>query len=233
MQLQHFPTGSEHVGLGDAGGGSGSGTQCLARALAHQPQDLELGIGLRIVHPHMHQEAVQLRLWQRVGAFLLDRILGGHHQEQCRQWPSLPAHRHLPLTHRLQQRRLHLGRRAIDFVGQQQGMENRPGLEFEAPVLRPPDLGAGQIGRQQVGGELHAGKIGLETRGQRPDGGGLGQSRRAFHQQVAIGQQGDQQALDKSTLAHDFPREVFTQSVKDIMQAGIAGCGCFHVQNSG
>jgi hypothetical protein len=97
---------------------------------------------------HVHQEAVQLRFGQRERAFLLDRVLGGHHQEQRRQRIGLPAHRRdLALAHRLQQRRLHLGRRAVDLVGQQDRVEDRAGLEFEAPILRAPDLGAGQVRR--------------------------------------------------------------------------------------
>jgi hypothetical protein len=33
---------------------------------------------------HVHQEAVELGFGQRVGAFLLDRVLRGHHQKQRR-----------------------------------------------------------------------------------------------------------------------------------------------------
>ncbi len=83
-------------------------------------------------------------------------------------------------------------------------MEDRAGLEFEAPVLRAPDLGAGQVGRQQVGRELHAREVRLQPRGQRADRGGLGQAGRAFDQQVAVGQQRDQQALDQRGLADDL-----------------------------
>ena len=111
----------------------------------------------------MHQEAVQLRFGQRERAFLLDRVLGGHHQEQRRQRIGLPAHRDLALAHRLQQRGLHLGRRAVDLVGQQDRVEDRPRLEFEAPILRAPDLGAGEVRGEQVGSELDAGEIGLEA----------------------------------------------------------------------
>jgi hypothetical protein len=46
-----------------------------------------------------------------------------------------PADRHLPLLHRLQQRRLRLGRRAVDLVGQQHVGEDRP--LHEAELARP------------------------------------------------------------------------------------------------
>ncbi len=69
----------------------------------------------------------------------------------------------LALAHRFQQRRLHLGRGAVDFVGQQDRVEDRAGHEFKATFLRAPDLGTGQVGRQQVRGELDAGEIGFQA----------------------------------------------------------------------
>ncbi|MNV94773.1 hypothetical protein D3C71_1896000 [compost metagenome] len=62
----------------------------------------------------------------------------------------------LAFAHRFQQRGLHFGRGTVDFVGQQDRMEDRAGHEFEATFLRAPDLGTGQIGREQIRGELHA-----------------------------------------------------------------------------
>ena len=83
----------------------------------------------------MHQETVQLGFGQWESAFLLDRILRGHHQEHLRQWVGISTDRHLPLAHCLQQRRLHLRRGTIDFVRQQDRVEDRPGLEFETSFL--------------------------------------------------------------------------------------------------
>ena len=59
---------------------------CVSPArLAREPQDLALAGRSGIADAHVHQEAVELRFGQRVGAFLLDRVLRGHHQEQRRQ----------------------------------------------------------------------------------------------------------------------------------------------------
>ena len=84
------------------------------------------------------------------------------------------------------------------------GWKIGPRLEFEASVLGAPDLGAGEIGGQQVGGELHAGEVGFQPRRQRTHRSGLGQPRRAFDQEMAVREQGDQQALDQPGLAHDL-----------------------------
>ena len=89
-------------------------------------------------------------------------------------------------------------------------MKQRAALKLEAAVLRAEDLGAGQVGREQVGGELDAVKAAFELLGQLTDGAGFGQARSPFDEQVAIGQQGDQQGLDQLRLTDD---------------AGLQGCG--------
>jgi hypothetical protein len=71
---------------------------------------------------------------------------------------------------------------------------------FRALVI---DLGAGDVGRQQVGRELDAGKVAIEVLRQRLDRAGLGEPRQALDQQVAIGQKADQQPLDHRALADD------------------------------
>ncbi len=131
----------------------------------------------------------------------------------------MAANGDLALAHRFQQRGLHLGRRTVDFIGQQHRMEDGAGNELEAAFLRAPDLGTGEVGGQQVGGELHAREIGLETAGQRTDGGGLGQSRGAFHQQVAIGEQCDQQAFHQVGLADDLTGQRGAQGLEIAVQA--------------
>ena len=88
--------------------------------------DLELFVEVRIVHEHLEHEAVLLRLGQRIGAFLLDRVLRGQHEERIGELVPHAADRDLPLLHRFEQRGLRLGRRAVDFVGQNHVREQRP-----------------------------------------------------------------------------------------------------------
>jgi hypothetical protein len=80
---------------------------------------------LRIADAELEHEAVDLRLRQRIGALLLDRVLRGEHEERPRQRERLAAQRDLMLLHRLEQRRLDLGRRAVDLVGQHDVGEDR------------------------------------------------------------------------------------------------------------
>ena len=44
-------------------------------------QDAPLGLDLGIEDVDLHQEAVELGFGQRIGAFLLERVLGGQHVE--------------------------------------------------------------------------------------------------------------------------------------------------------
>ncbi|MCY1182287.1 hypothetical protein D9M73_228420 [compost metagenome] len=66
-------------------------------------------------------------------------------------------------------------------------------------------LGAGNVRRQQVRGELDATHLRVQVLGQRLDRAGLGQPRQAFQQQVPVGQQADENLPDHLVLAeHRF-----------------------------
>ena len=45
-------------------------------------QDFSLGVAVGIVDVDLHQEAVELGFRQRIGAFLLERVLRGEHMER-------------------------------------------------------------------------------------------------------------------------------------------------------
>ena len=88
----------------------------------------------RVADPELEHEAVELGLGQRIGALLLDRVLGGQHEERLGQRVGLPADGDLVLLHGLQQRGLGLGRGAVDLVGQHDVGEDRPLHEPERPL---------------------------------------------------------------------------------------------------
>ena len=72
------------------------------------PGDLELLLEARVLHEHLEHEAVLLRFGQRVGAFLLDRVLRREHEERVGELVADAADRYLPLLHRFEQRGLRL-----------------------------------------------------------------------------------------------------------------------------
>ena len=140
----------------------------------------------QVIEHGVEQEAVELRFGQRIGAFELDRVLRGQHEERRRQLVLMAAHGAGKLLHGFEQRRLRLGRRAVDFVGQQDVAEDRAGHEGPAAMagggILLDDVGAGDVGRHQVRRELDA----LELQAERLRDG-------AHHQRLrGAGKTGDQ-----------------------------------------
>ena len=126
----------------------------------------------------------------------------------------------LPLLHRLEQGTLDLGRGAVDLVGEQDAGDDRPGPDVERAGRGPVDLGPGQVGREQVGGELDAAEGEVERPGQGADGPGLGQPGDPLDQDVAPRQQGDDQALEQGALADDGGLEPVDQLAKASARVG-------------
>ena len=151
---------------------------------------------------HLEHEAVELRLGQLVGALLLERVHRGEHEERVRQFVGLVAEGDLALLHGLEQGALHFGRGAVDFVGQNEIGKNRPQLGRKFAVPRIVDQRADQVGREKVGGELQTGETGVQARSEGAHGQRLGQSGYTLEEDVTIGQESRDQALDEELLAH-------------------------------
>ena len=169
-------------------------------------QNFALGLQVRIIDVDFHQEAVELGFGQRIGAFLLERVLRRQHVEGLGQIVARAGDRHMLFLHGLQQRRLGARRGAVDLVGHQQLREHRSGDEAEAALAAGDflqHLGAENVGRHQVGRELHALGIETERDAHGLDQLGLGQAGHADQQRMAAGQHGDQCAFDDDVLAED------------------------------
>ena len=177
----------------------------------HPVQHLALFPPLGIGHDQLEHEPVHLRLGQGIGPLVLDRVLGGEHQEQLGQWICPAADRHLFLLHRFQQRALHLGGRAVDLVGQQEIGEDRALLHREVAGPLVVDHRADQVGRQQVRGELNAVERSRDGRGEGPHRQRLRQAGNALEQHMAVGEQPDQQSLQHGPLTHDDTPELLQE----------------------
>ena len=161
-----------------------------------------------------------------VDALLLDRVLRGHHQERVGQRERLAADRDLALGHDLEQRRLHLGRRAVDLVGEQEVDHHRAEFDVELLLALPVDAGADDVGGHQVGGELDAGERAADHLGERLDGQRLGHAGHALEQHVALGEQADQHPLDQLVLADDDPLDLEDRPLERVhllLQAAVVG----------
>ena len=165
----------------------------------------------------LEHEAVHLRLGQRISAFLLDGILRGQHQERLLQLEGLVADGDLLFLHGFEQRALHLGGRAVDFVGQDEVGEDRAFARGEAAGLRIVNLRADDVGGQHVRRELQAREFHAAcTSASDLTARVLARPGHAFEQDVAVGQQADDQPLDQIILADDD----FAEFVKQRMREG-------------
>src|SRR5262249_23108478 len=146
---------------------------------------------------------------KRVGTLHLNRVLGGQHEERFWERIGRALHCYAAFLHRLKQRRLSLGRGAINLVGENDVGEQGSSNELKLPVSCCPVffdyIGSGDIRRHQVRRELNSLEGQIENICNRPDQQRLGQSRHTGYQGVAPDKQGDQCLIDYLVLSdYDF-----------------------------
>ena len=151
---------------------------------------------------------------------MLDRVLGREHEERPLEPARQALARHLVLLHRLEQRRLRLRRGAVDLVGEEEVREDRPGAELEVGGALVVDRRAGHVGGHQVGRELdpaeaQSGRLREGARHQR-----LGQAGEILDQDVAVGEQAEQDELERLTLADDRALDLVEQPGRAVGDLG-------------
>ena len=110
----------------------------------------------RVIDRNQEHKAVQLRLGQRIGALLLNRVLRSQHKERLRERAVLTTGGHAMFLHGLQQRTLRLGRRPVNFVRQNDVGKDWALYKFKLPStsltvlqnLRTRDVAGHQVGRK-------------------------------------------------------------------------------------
>ena len=124
--------------------------------------------------------------------------------------------------HGFQQGGLRLGRRAVDFVGQDHVGEDRAVQELELRAGRwlvfLDHFGAGDVRGHQVGRELDAAETQRTGVGQRADHQRLGQAGHADQQAMAAGEDGDQQFFDHLLLADDHLAQFVGDALVGVVQ---------------
>ena len=160
-----------------------------------------LAAGVGVAERQPHHEAVDLRLGQRVGALVLDRVLRREHEERARELVRVDVDGHAPLLHALEQARLRLRRRAVDLVDEHDVREDRAGPELEAALALVEDVRADDVGGQQVGGALDARELEVQRARERACERRLADARQVLDEHVAAGEHGDDEVLD-DVVAH-------------------------------
>ena len=189
--------GEDVAGFDDGGGGGDVG------GAGHEVEDLAfLGLG-GVADFELQHEAVHLGFGERIGAFLFDGVLRGEDEEGFFEFEGVVADGDLFFLHGLEEGALDFGGGAVDFVGEDEVGEDGAFAGGEAAGLRIVNLGADDVGGEHVGGELEAGEFDAQGGGEGFDGEGFGEAGDAFEEDVAVGQEADDEALDEVGLADD------------------------------
>jgi len=166
-----------------------------------------------IVDDDLHEEAILLGFGERVGTFLLERVLSGQYQEWLFQFVAGVAQGHLPFLHGFQQGALDLGRGTVYFISQYEVGENGAFSDNKLVFLLVVDHCTDNVGGEQVGCELDAAELGVDSLGQGFNSQCLSEAGHAFQQDVAVGEQTDEQAVEHLMLTDDHSSNFIPQPV--------------------
>ena len=117
--------------------------------------------------------------------------------------------RHVALLHRLEQGGLGLGGAAVDLVGQEQLGEDRPPGQGEARRLEVEQVGAEDVARREVRGELDTAIVQRHGASEAAHEQRLGHPRRPLHQHMPPRQEGGEEEVDHPRLPHHAPADLF------------------------
>jgi hypothetical protein len=145
------------------------------------------------------------------------------HEERIGQVIRFLANRHLAFLHGLQQRGLSLGRRAVDFVGEQDVCKHRAIDEAKlalALIVFIEDRRAGDVRRHQVGRELDPLKADVENLCDRRNHQRLRQTGNADEQHVAARKDRCHDLLDHFRLTDDHLTQLLDHLAARLSELG-------------
>jgi hypothetical protein len=166
--------------------------------------NLQLRGAVDIAQLHGDGEAVELALGQRVGAVLLQRVLGRYHEQRLGQIVADPIYGDRVLLHRFEQGRLSTRSGPVHLVEQDHVGEDGAGDELEGEGSLIEDRAPCDIRRKQIGGRLDPLERARQRAGQGAAQHRLAHSRHILHQEVASGEQGRGGRLYGGPLASDY-----------------------------
>jgi hypothetical protein len=166
------------------------------------------------------KEPIDLRFRQRVCPFEIDRVLCGEHDERARQLEAVALDGDLSLLHRLEQGCLRLGRRPVDLVGEDHVRKHRAGSQREGGVLGRQHVGAGDVRRQQVGGELDAPHGAADGSGEALHERRLRHARHSLEQHVAVRQDRDEHRVQHPPRADVHARDLAAHGLQLFPRGG-------------
>ena len=134
----------------------------------------------------------------------------------------LAADRDLALLHRLEQRALHLRRRAVDLVGEDEVREDGPERDLELAELLVEDPRPDDVGRDEVGRELDALELAADRLGERLHRHRLREPGHALDEKMAAREQGDDHPLEQRVLADDDALDLVEHLLERRVECGLS-----------
>jgi hypothetical protein len=125
------------------------------------------------------------------------------------------------LFHRFEERRLRLGRRAVDLVREDDIGEHATGPELEVTGGAVPHRDARHVGGEEVGSELNAAPAPADRTCD-----GLGQRRLAdagnvLHEEVPLGEEAHECEMDRPPLAPDHGLDLMRERVEHLFERAV------------
>ena len=168
----------------------------VGRAVDATGEHVHLSLAARIPERRAQEEAVELRLGERIRPLVLDRVLRRDHEERRLEPMCRALDRRLALLHRLEERRLGLRRSTVDLVREEEVGEDRPRPELEVAVALVPDRRAGDVRGHEVGGELDAREAHAQDLREGPGRERLREARVVLEQDVPVREEPEQHELE-------------------------------------
>ena len=157
-------------------------------------------------HGNLEKEPIQLRFRQRIRALLLNGVLRCQHQERRAQSMGFTTHRDRPFLHRLKQRGLALGARAVHFIGKQNLREDWPRTELHDAmpgIIIHENLRANNVRRHQIRSELNTTEVQVQRVTKRSNQERLSQTGNAFKENVTTCKECPQRLINDRLLTND------------------------------
>ncbi len=189
--------------------------------------DLLLLFERRILDLEIEHETIELGFGQRIRSFHLDRVLSCDDEERRIEGIGAPPDRDLALLHRLQERGLRFGGRAVDLVGEQEVGEDRPGKELELAAagrrIFLDDIHAGDVRRHEVGCELDAAKFEVERARESVGHQRFAEPGHTEQKDMAAAKQADKHMIDDLFLADDHFGDLVANRLSGLAHASDNG----------
>ena len=187
--------------------------------------DLELLSAVGDGQHDLEQEPVELGLGEGIGAFVLDRVLGGGDEERPRQRARTPSTETWPSSIASSSADCVLGGVRLISSASSRLVKTGPSRNDELAAAAVDHHRAGDVAGHQVRRELHP--TGLHRQGGRQAAHEqrLGDARHALHEHMAAAQERDQQAGHGGVLADHGLGHLGTHGAQALADVVVVGAG--------